>query len=153
MSDTRNHLEALHAEIGEKERAPRLAVLELDEVLAKSHHASAMPDEQWTDMAEAYWSRWGSKGSVVTELEGIVSGNAAKQAALEQLLGKIEGTHVGTLTRPRLICHRALSMSTAGSSTKRCSFSEANLRAGLPMIPTYAACRSYMSTARNMVSY
>lgn len=69
---------SLDKEIGEKERAPRLARLELDLILVKSVKSSggidlALSRQEWEEMVMSYWNRWGSKGSIIPELEGIVS--------------------------------------------------------------------------------
>lgn len=72
MERLRNAFVELDAEVGEKERAPKLARLELDLELAKRSSDLAMPEEEWEREMMAYWTRWGSKGSVVTELEGVV---------------------------------------------------------------------------------
>lgn len=59
-------LRELEAEIGEKERSPLLALLEMGKKERK------MTDEEWKRDVERYWMRWGNKGCVVSELEGIV---------------------------------------------------------------------------------
>lgn len=62
----------LEKETGEKERAPKLARLELDQVLAKQSSDLALSRQEWEEMVVSYWNRWGSKGSIVPELEGVV---------------------------------------------------------------------------------
>jgi hypothetical protein len=62
----------LDGQIGEKERAPRLARLELDLMLKRESSELAMEEDDWKVLVVEYLSKWGSKGSVVPELEGIV---------------------------------------------------------------------------------
>ncbi|WOO81229.1 N-alpha-acetyltransferase 25, NatB auxiliary subunit [Vanrija pseudolonga] len=63
----------LEARIGGKERAPLLALLELDDTLRRLQVAGAAPLEQpaWEDAVRRYLARWGSKGSTITELVGV----------------------------------------------------------------------------------
>lgn len=70
----------LDEEIGEKERAPLLARLELEKATI------AMSDEEWAALVERYWTRWGSKGSMISELEGIASGNEVRLSKLEGMM-------------------------------------------------------------------
>ena len=93
-SETLETLEAVHAEIGEKERAPRLAILELDQTLKQTNHSTTMSIEDWSGKAMEYWERWGSKGSVVTEMEGVVGEDEAKAEALVKILGNVTASHV-----------------------------------------------------------
>jgi hypothetical protein len=62
----------LDSQIGEKERAPRLARLELDLMLKRESSELAMEEDDWKVLVVEYLSKWGSKGSVVPEIEGIV---------------------------------------------------------------------------------
>lgn len=76
----------LDEEIGEKERAPKLARLELDLKLAQGASELSMPVDQWKDLVSSYWTRWGSKGSVVPELEGV---QGERSAWLRDMMGEI----------------------------------------------------------------
>ncbi|ORX35576.1 N-acetyltransferase B complex non catalytic subunit-domain-containing protein [Kockovaella imperatae] len=89
-------LEAVHADIGAKERAPALALLELGE------------EVDWQTKVEAYWSQWGAKGSVVSELEGIVGErNETKREALVIMLEKLDSGHT-SLAEYRRVVNREL---------------------------------------------
>jgi len=70
----------LDERIGEKERAPLLGALEI-EVERKS-----MEIDQWMKVVLKYWTRWGSKGCVVSELEGIASGDDERVARLVEMM-------------------------------------------------------------------
>ncbi|OCF31945.1 hypothetical protein I316_06328 [Kwoniella heveanensis BCC8398] len=72
---------SLHEKIGNKERAPALARLEL-QALLRSQGAQGevvWSDENWSKAVEQYWIQWGSKGSIVTELVGIVGEDKIRQ--------------------------------------------------------------------------
>jgi N-terminal acetyltransferase B complex non-catalytic subunit len=64
-------LDDLHVKHGSKERAPLLAKLELDLMLAERSSDLALGEEEWKKLVTEYWTRWGSKGSIVPELEAI----------------------------------------------------------------------------------
>ncbi|WRT66679.1 uncharacterized protein IL334_003639 [Kwoniella shivajii] len=67
-------LVTLEKEIGSKERAPSLARLELQSSIRRKNVPSSilLDDERWLKLVEQYWIKWGSKGPIVTELEGII---------------------------------------------------------------------------------
>ncbi|WVR06742.1 hypothetical protein IAU60_003777 [Kwoniella sp. DSM 27419] len=66
-------LRFLHNKIGSKERAPALARLALQAQLSAKgiEHNITLDDADWLKNVEAYWTQWASKGSIVSELEGI----------------------------------------------------------------------------------
>ena len=70
--DTQELLVKLHSSIGLKERAPALALLELQKMLLKDGHSIADPIELWKDQFLRYAAYWGHKGPFVTELENIL---------------------------------------------------------------------------------
>lgn len=93
MQSTVSLLESLTEQIGQKERAPQLAQLEFDVVLHNAKIASAMDissnlmnDEEWLDQVEQYWNRWGSKGSIVTELIAISRESEKRKAMVVNFL-------------------------------------------------------------------
>lgn len=59
----------LDSTIGEKERAPALAMFELDS--AERQRGRGMPESEWEERLKVYLSRWGSIGSTVDELARI----------------------------------------------------------------------------------
>jgi hypothetical protein len=61
----------LHTKYGSKERAPLLAKLELDLILVERSSDLSLGEEEWKKLFTEYWTRWGSKGSIVPELEAI----------------------------------------------------------------------------------
>ncbi|KAK4685849.1 N-terminal acetyltransferase B complex non-catalytic subunit, partial [Tremellales sp. Uapishka_1] len=79
--------------IGKKERAPMLALLEL-EMRVRNAQNNGKTDEEWVEMVKVYWERWGSKGSCVTEIEGVIGGDEPRLAlVLELLMGFCERKH------------------------------------------------------------
>lgn len=88
----RDTLIALDKEIGEKERAPRLAQLELDNMLVTRSSPLAMGNTEWEGLVSSYWNRWGSKGSTVAELEGIVG--ERKEWLRETMKERVGAGHV-----------------------------------------------------------
>jgi N-terminal acetyltransferase B complex non-catalytic subunit len=64
-------LDDLHVKHVSKERAPLLAKLELDLILVERSSDLALAEEEWKTLVTEYWTRWGSKGSIVPELEAI----------------------------------------------------------------------------------
>ena len=79
----------LDEEIGEKERAPLLARLELEQA------NRTMLDEDWMAIVETYWTRWGSKGCVVSELEGVVSADEGRLGKVLEMMRRVTQSHVG----------------------------------------------------------
>ncbi|KIR36189.1 hypothetical protein I352_01135 [Cryptococcus deuterogattii MMRL2647] len=86
-------LKSLTVQIGQKERAPQLAQLEFDIVLHNTKIASEtdissslMNDVEWLDQVEQYWDRWGSKGSIVTELIAISRESEKRKAMVVNFL-------------------------------------------------------------------
>lgn len=77
--------------IGQKERAPALAELDLDCKLAQMDpkHENVMPVECWIDLIDIYWNRWGSKGCVIEDLLSVCKGRekALKGILIEQCSG------------------------------------------------------------------
>nr|KIR49824.1 hypothetical protein I312_00916 [Cryptococcus bacillisporus CA1280] len=93
VQSTVSLLESLTEQIGQKERAPQLAQLEFDVVLHSAKIASEMDissnlmnDEEWLDQVEQYWNRWGSKGSIVTELIAISRESEKRKAMVVNFL-------------------------------------------------------------------
>jgi hypothetical protein len=85
-------LRDVDASIGTKERSPLLAILELDS--KRGGGANAVSD-QWMKDVETYWSRWGSRQPVVTELENVIAGSEEKlQKVLAMLEEKRNVSHV-----------------------------------------------------------
>jgi len=76
-------LRGVDESIGSSERAPKLALLQLDNEVDTG---AKMAAEEWDGLVAAYWSRWSSKASVVTELEGVVAGDEGKRSRLHKLL-------------------------------------------------------------------
>ncbi|KAL7423966.1 mitochondrial distribution and morphology [Cryptotrichosporon argae] len=72
-------LTKLHADIGRRERAPFLALLELDVT------AGTMGDA-WEAKVEEYWAAWGATGGVVTELEGVCGDDERKKETVLRLM-------------------------------------------------------------------
>nr|XP_018262725.1 uncharacterized protein I303_04205 [Kwoniella dejecticola CBS 10117]OBR84883.1 hypothetical protein I303_04205 [Kwoniella dejecticola CBS 10117] len=68
-------LDEIEKEIGLKERSPALARLELQSILRKQRTSSdvILDNDVWLKVVEKYWIQWGSKGSIVSEIEGIVN--------------------------------------------------------------------------------
>lgn len=62
----------LDQEIGKRERAPKLARLELDLELVKASSDLTLSQDEWEGEVLSYWNKWGSKGPVVAELDGVV---------------------------------------------------------------------------------
>lgn len=58
-----------------KERAPLLAKVELDLHLISTD--LALSEQGWKQLVNEYWMRWGSKGSIVPELEAIAGSRTA----------------------------------------------------------------------------
>lgn len=93
--DSINHLidtlHSLRSITGDHERAPSLALLELDMRLRQApfsedesnHKWKQLSEDDWKQEVERYWTRWGSKGSTVVELEAIAED---KQQRLEEFL-------------------------------------------------------------------
>ncbi|WVQ99727.1 hypothetical protein IAU59_006869 [Kwoniella sp. CBS 9459] len=81
---TDNLLHSLHASIGHKERAPAAAALELQNILRSKGITGdvQLSDEDWLKAVEQYWIQWGSKGSIVTELEGIAGEDTKRRETL-----------------------------------------------------------------------
>ncbi|WWD03229.1 hypothetical protein V865_001280 [Kwoniella europaea PYCC6329] len=91
IMSTDDLLQNLEEEIGAKERSPSLARLELQKTLRKNQSQSdrVWDNEKWLKAVERYWIHWGSKGSIISELEGIVDKNDEERKGLvEQLLEK-----------------------------------------------------------------
>lgn len=93
MRSTVTLLKFLTVQIGQKERAPQLAQLEFDIVLHNTKIASEtdissslMNDVEWLDQVEQYWDRWGSKGSIVTELIAISRESEKRKAMVVNFL-------------------------------------------------------------------
>lgn len=84
-------LKTLEAAIGGKERAPLLALLEFDNAVSESNKVS---DADWEKAVERYWSRWGSKGSIVTELEGVAPEGRKRDVLSRKLEDRSAGSHV-----------------------------------------------------------
>lgn len=76
-------LRSVEQNIGSSERASKLALLQLDNEVDTG---AKMAAEKWDGLVAAYWSRWSSKASVVTELEGVVAGDEGKRSRLDKLL-------------------------------------------------------------------
>jgi len=70
-----SRLDELQGQYGTKERAPLLAKLQLD--LHLSNSDMALPEDEWKQLVSEYWTRWGSKGSIVPELEAIAGSRTA----------------------------------------------------------------------------
>ena len=92
--DTLETLRSLNEEIGAKERAPRLALLELDTKLKCADHALALSLDKWTESVQEYWAKWGSKGSIVSELGGLVEGDEAKETEIKAIFAGEKRVHV-----------------------------------------------------------
>ena len=102
--ETLDRLRELHEKIGDKERSPLLAILELD---SKSPQDRRIKKEDWLRNVEAYWARWGCKGPVVSELEGVVAGDQTKlEAVLALMEERSKSDHVGSLYADLL--HRSI---------------------------------------------
>ena len=76
-------LRELDDTIGAKERSPLLAILELG---SKTSNGESEVSDSWLKDVEIYWSRWGSKQPVITELEGAIAGNAEKKRKILAML-------------------------------------------------------------------
>ncbi len=72
----------LDERIGEKERAPLLARLDLEK------DRKTMTDEEWVGLVERYWWKVGSKGCVATELESVADGNEVRLKTLSGMMKK-----------------------------------------------------------------
>lgn len=95
-------LDQLHQQYGSKERAPLLAKLELDLESVERSNDLALVEDEWMRLVKDYWTRWGSKGSIVPELEAIVGG---RKAGLRELLeGRIAEGQVCLLRRLADFC-------------------------------------------------
>jgi len=90
-------LDELHEQHGSKERAPLLAKLELDLELMKRFSDQALVEDEWKRLVKEYWTRWGSKGSIVPELEAVVGGR--KAWLRESMEGRIAEGQVCMLCR------------------------------------------------------
>ena len=75
-------LKDLDERIGAKERAPMLALLEME------RERKAMKEDEWFESVERYWQRWGSKGCVVSELEGIAGADHGRMGRLMEMTRK-----------------------------------------------------------------
>ena len=90
VKETETLFMGLDAEIGEKERAPLLAQLELE------MGSRTMQDEEWMAVVETYWTRWGSKGCVVSELEGVIGEDEERLGrVLDMMRRRVTHGHVG----------------------------------------------------------
>lgn len=85
----------LDGRIGDKERAPKLARLELDLALLQHSSDMAMSETDWKEMVTDYLNKWGSKGSIVPEVEGIVGDR--KEWLATELESRIASGQVSTL--------------------------------------------------------
>lgn len=72
----------LVVKIGEKERAPLLALLELD------MQAPALPEEEWEATVRDYLARWGGKWTAQSDLAGIAGTRAE---ALKKIMKEAAG--------------------------------------------------------------
>lgn len=80
VAKSRDLLKTLDGQIGEKERAPLLALLKVEK------DSRAMTDDEWFEMVQTYWKRWGSKGCVVSELEGVVGDDELRMGRQVRML-------------------------------------------------------------------
>lgn len=76
--------------IGEKERAPKLAMIHLDRIVPVK-----MPDAEYVETVEKYWRKWGSKGVVVNDLQEACKGREGLLASPVQAWS--EEPHVSSL--------------------------------------------------------
>lgn len=74
--------------IGSKERAPALAILELDSAKV----SGKMNEDEWVKAVQAYWKRWGGKGVVVDDLQVAAVGREQLLLALAKEWSR--GSHV-----------------------------------------------------------
>ncbi|WWC88996.1 uncharacterized protein L201_003913 [Kwoniella dendrophila CBS 6074] len=75
VKSTYDLIHNLEVEIGSKERSPLLAKLELQLILRKNKMIKSdiiLENDKWIKEVEKYWISWGSKGSIITEIEGLV---------------------------------------------------------------------------------
>jgi hypothetical protein len=94
VSDVQSSLKALHEQIGSRERSPSLLILELDNTLIK-RGLEGMEESRWKKLVEEYWVSWGSRGSIVSELEGIVRGDhERREIILSMAKEKAANPHV-----------------------------------------------------------
>lgn len=91
IEETKQFFKNLDQEVGQKERAPCLALLELDNSVPELKRMSM---GEWEKMVDTYWSRWGSKGSIVTELEGIATVPSKREYISRILVDRSSGSHV-----------------------------------------------------------
>lgn len=90
----------LETRIGGKERAPLLALLELDDTLRRLQIAGALELPAWEDAVRRYLARWGSKGSTITELTGVAGGRLPRVVELvQEVMTKPYGTEKEYLAR------------------------------------------------------
>ena len=71
VQSVRDTFEQLHAAIGSRERAPALAILDLDIQLSIASEDRLLTEE-WTRAVESYWARWGAKGVVLPDLLSVI---------------------------------------------------------------------------------
>ncbi|OCF74339.1 hypothetical protein I204_04710 [Kwoniella mangroviensis CBS 8886] len=91
VRSTDDLLQKLEQELGTKERSPSLARLELQKILRKNQPQSdrVWDNETWLKAVEKYWIHWGSKGSIVTEIEGVLDKDDEERKGLvERLMDK-----------------------------------------------------------------
>ncbi|WWD16993.1 hypothetical protein CI109_101429 [Kwoniella shandongensis] len=87
IDETNALLVDLQDKVGSKERAPALALIELR---CRSRTKSEKTTETANDIddvekVQEYWIRWGSKGSIITEIEGIWGDGERKEKIVEFL--------------------------------------------------------------------
>ena len=76
----------LDERLGEKERAPLLAMLEVDLHIAEAEMSGTLKPDEWITQLQRYWDRWGSKGCVVSELEGIIGKDEVRTGKLVEMM-------------------------------------------------------------------
>jgi hypothetical protein len=94
IESAKSLLSELDSSIGSKERAPKLALLELDLRLRScgaSSGAVGMSDEEYVERIKAYWDQWGAKGCVVDDFRTVIRGDPARADLICGFLGFLEG--------------------------------------------------------------
>lgn len=68
--------------VGEKERSPLLALLELDKQEAEA--GRGMPEDEWVETVKDYLDRWGGKWTAESEMAGIAGTHGAALCKIMQ---------------------------------------------------------------------
>jgi hypothetical protein len=93
VTSTTKLLAELDGVIGQKERAPKLALLELDWRLRRGG-VGGRKEDAWKAAVRSYWEVWGGKGCVVEDLLGVVQSDEGRESVIRDMLEAVTKGHV-----------------------------------------------------------